>query len=325
MLTVEALHDGVQLLAAAAGWVLPNMTAARRGSQSGSAARLAALDATTRAALEAKVAHDAELYRYAQELGAQRASRKGARTPVRPRVADCAQLRGGDAEPTGGAPLRLSPPAGGGPYGNWSHGCRHDGAHKSLCASVLICFPPLWLTCSATQMPRRLWPPAPWRAMRAASCAAGWRRCERRACAASTSTTTPPRTTRSRREAHTALAALGCRSAHGLSGQVLQPFVDSGLVLPLHTTHPPPRYGVRESASGAPWAGYREAQGRCVTHALLEGACWLLHLSVGQTPLAPLAPPPPPLGEGDSGIRKLSVFSRCAAAACSVVVASSDA
>ncbi len=130
VLTVEALDDGVQLLAAAAGWVLPNMTAARRGSQSGSAARLAALDATTRAALEAKVAHDAELYRYAQELGAQRASRKGARTPARPRVADCAQLRGGDAEPAGGAPLRLSPPAGGGPYGNWSHGCRHDGAHS---------------------------------------------------------------------------------------------------------------------------------------------------------------------------------------------------
>jgi hypothetical protein len=135
VLTVEELDDDVQLLAAAAGWRLRNASAARRGSRSGSEARLAALDARTRAALDAKVAHDAELYRFAQEMSARTHAAFALRsTPSgssnRPRIADCEQLPGGEAHSPGVSP-RLSPPAGGGPYGNWSHGCRH-GALAAL-------------------------------------------------------------------------------------------------------------------------------------------------------------------------------------------------
>jgi len=81
----------------------------------------------------------------------------------------------------------------------------------------------------------------------------------------------------------------------------LQPQVASGLLLLLSAAHPPPRYGVRErgdgledepkagsprgrprrSGRGAAWAGYREVLGRCLTQALLEGACALLHTRAG--------------------------------------------
>jgi hypothetical protein len=94
---------------------------------------------------------------------------------------------------------------------------------------------------------------------------------------------------------------------------LLRPYVDAGLVLPLHTAHPPPRYGIRESASGAPWGGYREVQGRCLTHALLDGACWLLHIGVGQAPNGPLQSPAAASGSLTTD-SVLSVYARCAIA-----------
>ena len=97
--------------------------------------------------------------------------------------------------------------------------------------------------------------------------------------------------------------------------QPLQALVADGFVLPLHEAFPPPRYGLRERASGTPWGGYREAQGRCLTQALLEGVCWLLHVGVGQLPTAPLALPPRPPGtpqlSGVGATSPLSVYSGC--------------
>ena len=123
VLTVETLNEDVAMLAAAAGWAAPNMTAGRRGSMSNSAAQLAALDSKTRAALEAKVAYDDELYQHAQALSARARERHSAGelvvSAVRPYVPKCSQLQS-DAS----APNKLSHTPGG-PYGNWSYGCRH--------------------------------------------------------------------------------------------------------------------------------------------------------------------------------------------------------
>lgn len=61
-----------------------------------------------------------------------------------------------------------------------------------------------------------------------------------------------------------------------------------GLVVALHAVHPSPRYGIREhvpgSGGGIQWAGYAEVLGRCLTHALLDGACWLAHMTTEQVP-----------------------------------------
>lgn len=71
-------------------------------------------------------------------------------------------------------------------------------------------------------------------------------------------------------------------------GQSLEPLIRDGFLLPLHAVHPPPRYGIHEHvagpAGGTPWAGYSEVLGRCITHALLDGACWLAHLAPGHMP-----------------------------------------
>ena len=123
MLTVESLDDDVAMLAAAAGWPAPNMTAGRRGSKSHSDKQLAALDAQTRALLETKVVFDDELYQHAQALSAKARARFVAGEPIvgnaRQFVPKCAQLQS-DA-----AALKTLSPTPGGPYGNWSYGCRH--------------------------------------------------------------------------------------------------------------------------------------------------------------------------------------------------------
>ena len=130
VMTVESLDDDVAVLAAAAGWAPPNMTAGRRGSMSNSAAQLAALDSTTRAALEAKVAYDDELYKHAQALSARAREKLAAGEPVvsaaRPYVPKCSQLQ---SDATALSKVAHTP---GGPYGNWSYGCRH-GACFSAC------------------------------------------------------------------------------------------------------------------------------------------------------------------------------------------------
>ena len=91
--------------------------------------------------------------------------------------------------------------------------------------------------------------------------------------------------------------------------QVLRPFVESGFVLLLQSAYPPPRYDIRETASGAPWAGYREVLGRCLTQAMLEHTCWLLHLAVGQMPNGPFIPPA--VSPRDQNSNVLPLYSRC--------------
>ena len=77
----------------------------------------------------------------------------------------------------------------------------------------------------------------------------------------------------------------------------------------LGSAYPPPRYGISESASGARWAGYSEVLGRCLTHAMLEHMCWLLHLAVGQMPNGPFIPPA--VSPRDQNNNVLPLFSRC--------------
>ena len=93
------------------------------------------------------------------------------------------------------------------------------------------------------------------------------------------------------------------------SPQVLRPFVESGFVLLLQSAYPPPRYDIRETASGAKWAGYREVLGRCLTQALLEHTCWLLHLAVGQIPNGPFIPPSATPRDQNNNV--LPLYSRC--------------
>jgi hypothetical protein len=123
VLTVESLDDDVALLAAAAGWSAPNMTAGRRGSKSNSDAQLAALDARTRELLEAKVVYDDELYQHARTLAAKARARFAAGQPLvapqRQFAPKCAQLQADAAQ------LKTLSHTPGGPYGNWSYGCRH--------------------------------------------------------------------------------------------------------------------------------------------------------------------------------------------------------
>ena len=149
VMTVETLNDDVAILAAAAGWAPPNMTAGRRGSLSNSAAQLAALDSKTRAALEAKVAYDDELYQHAQALSARARERHAAGEPVvsavRPYVPMCAQLQS-DAS----ALSKLSPTPGG-PYGNWSYGCRHGACCSASVTPPVRC----QLSPHSPQMPSR--------------------------------------------------------------------------------------------------------------------------------------------------------------------------
>ena len=90
---------------------------------------------------------------------------------------------------------------------------------------------------------------------------------------------------------------------------MLRPFVESGFVLLLQSAYPPPRYGIRETASGAKWAGYREVLGRCLTQALLEHTCWLLHLAVGQIPNGPFIPPSATPRDQNNNV--LPLYSRC--------------
>jgi hypothetical protein len=82
-------------------------------------------------------------------------------------------------------------------------------------------------------------------------------------------------------------------------------------VLLLQSAYPPPRYGIRETASGAKWAGYREVLGRCLTQALLEHTCWLLHLAVGQIPNGPFIPPSATPRDQNNNV--LPLYSRCGA------------
>jgi hypothetical protein len=82
-------------------------------------------------------------------------------------------------------------------------------------------------------------------------------------------------------------------------------------VLLLQSAYPPPRYGIRETASGTKWAGYREVLGRCLTQALLEHTCWLLHLAVGQIPNGPFIPPSATPRDQNNNV--LPLYSRCGA------------
>ena len=135
VMTVETLDEDAAVLAAVAGWDPPNMTAGRRGSLSNSAAQLAALDSKTRAALEAKVAYDDELYQHAQALSARARERHAAGEQVviaaRPYVPQCAQLQ---SDASALSKLSHTP---GGPYGNWSYGCRHGACRSSSDESTL--------------------------------------------------------------------------------------------------------------------------------------------------------------------------------------------
>jgi len=67
----------------------------------------------------------------------------------------------------------------------------------------------------------------------------------------------------------------------------------AGLLLQLQDAHPPPRFALRRRRAGRgvpPWAGRLEVGGRCLSHALLEGACGLLHLAPGMLPAGLGAP-----------------------------------
>jgi hypothetical protein len=53
-------------------------------------------------------------------------------------------------------------------------------------------------------------------------------------------------------------------------------------VTPLAATHGPPRHGVAQRTPAGGWSGQREILGRCLTHAIMDGACWLINVDLDE-------------------------------------------
>lgn len=259
----RAMQDAVRL-SSALGWGGEGGWAnvSRRGSRSNSLSFLASLDSETRILLEKKVGFDAELYDHAETLAA---AQRYAGT-----------VTGRDAE----LPPSPSPPAreschgestahNGGPFGNWSYGCRADAAALVAACAVL---PKPASTRDGTmdsQIPELI----------------KW--------------------LHSAAEAGVGRVYLHVEGGEGPDGtggpqngglseammKALAPFLEAGSLSLISGDHPPPRFGLRERGpaleashsqyEGLLWSGYREVQGRCLTQALLEGACWLVHAFPG--------------------------------------------
>lgn len=266
VMTVETLEEDVALLARLAGWpaAAANASRARRGSRGGASALLAKQEGLAREALDAQAGLDDQLYAFAVQLRAEahaRAHRGDAPQPKqRLRAASCETLPGG-TQPQAQAPSQAQ----GGwvpPSGSGPYGnWSHGCRSEGPHALVAAC-----AVVHDTQP----------------SSLGGWL---------------------------DAMRASGVRRVylHDDSSpalredtrRALQPHVAAGFLLLLHASHPAPRYGVREATeAGLPWGGYREVLGRCLTHALLDGACWLLHLSTSQRPQGHFTLPPP--GEGSA-------------------------
>lgn len=50
-----------------------------------------------------------------------------------------------------------------------------------------------------------------------------------------------------------------------------------GFVTQLRLAHGPTRHGINQRSGAGGWSGQREVLGRCLTHAILDGICWLLN------------------------------------------------
>ena len=50
-----------------------------------------------------------------------------------------------------------------------------------------------------------------------------------------------------------------------------------GFVTPLQPLHGPPRFGIAQRSPAGGWSGQREVLARCLTHAILDGMCWLIN------------------------------------------------
>jgi hypothetical protein len=46
--------------------------------------------------------------------------------------------------------------------------------------------------------------------------------------------------------------------------------------------HGAPRHGVAQRTPAGGWSGQREILGRCLTHAILDGACWLVNVDLDE-------------------------------------------
>ena len=237
------------------GWA----NASRRGSRSDSASFLASLDSESRRLLETKVGHDAALYAHAQALAAAQSA------PLNDRAVAALPAPARESCDDDGGEEKV---VGRGPFRNWSHGCRSDGA--SLVAACAVLPAPRTNSRNSeiyiAELVRWL----------ASAAAAGVGRVFLHV------------------EGGEGADGTNATRSEGLSEamtEALVPFLSSGLLSLLSESHPPPRYGLRERGAalearhaadeGLLWAGYREVQGRCLSEALLEGACWLLHAFPG--------------------------------------------
>ena len=50
-----------------------------------------------------------------------------------------------------------------------------------------------------------------------------------------------------------------------------------GFVTPLQPLHGAPRFGIAQRTPAGGWSGQREVLARCLTHAILDGMCWLIN------------------------------------------------
>lgn len=55
-----------------------------------------------------------------------------------------------------------------------------------------------------------------------------------------------------------------------------------GFVTPLTPLHGPPRFGVAQRTPAGGWSGQREILSRCLTHAMLDGVCWLINADLDE-------------------------------------------
>ena len=67
-----------------------------------------------------------------------------------------------------------------------------------------------------------------------------------------------------------------------------------GFVTPLQPLHGAPRFGIAQRSPAGGWSGQREVLARCLTHAILDGMCWLINpdldeYAVPRPPYASLA------------------------------------
>lgn len=55
-----------------------------------------------------------------------------------------------------------------------------------------------------------------------------------------------------------------------------------GFVTPLAPLHGAPRFGVAQRTPAGGWSGQREVLSRCLTHAMLDGVCWLINADLDE-------------------------------------------